>query len=74
MLVLANHVDIASAFFLAPSLLLPNLYTVGQACDGHADNLLFLHGLFSSCDTLFPSVPLFHRSVFTVAPHWGFSL
>lgn len=50
----------ASAFFFpAVPLLFLNLYTVGQACDGHADNLCVSQGLFLSCDALFPSVPLF---------------
>lgn len=54
MLVSANHVDMVSAFF---SFLFANLCTFGQACDGHAVRLL--HGLFSSCDTVFLSIPLF---------------
>lgn len=51
----------------------PNLYTLGQTCDDHADNLWFLHLLYLSCDTVTQCSP-FHRRACTVAPHWSFSL
>lgn len=57
MLPSANHVDMESVF-------ISSVIHFGQPCDGHADNFLFLWGLFLSCDNTVSQYFPFDRSVF----------